>query len=273
MNSSGAIKKWISAGILAALILLPLCADSATVVSLKGKVEVDRNGSWIPLAENDTVAQGEIISTGFKSEAVLQYQGSTIQLGPLTRITLETLAKGEKKDTVSVYLNTGAVKSSVKKTENKRVNYTVHNPVAVASVRGTEFGFSSDGSIDCTEGAVVAYPGNWYDSAASVGEPSDGQSSAGTAAGDIAPGAPVGAVVVLPGQGVSVGESGFNSRPADTASEKAGTVLNALNTPIDTESVATGSPSADSQLPSVPETTSTGGTQKTGKIKVVITVQ
>jgi hypothetical protein len=273
MNSTGIIRKWFSAGILAVLVIVPLFADSATVVSLKGKVEVNRNGSWIALAENDTVAQGEIISTGFKSEAVLQYQGSTMQLGPLTRITVETLATGEKKDTVSVYLNTGAVKSSVKKTENKRVNYTVHNPVAVASVRGTEFGFSGDGSIDCTEGAVVTYPAGWYAPASSGGEPSDGQSSAGTPAGDIAPGAPAGAVVVLPGQRVSVGESGFNSRPAETAAENAGTVLNALNTPVDTESVATGGSSAAGQTPSVADTTGTGSVQKTGKIKVVITVK
>lgn len=273
MNSAGTIKKWLSAGILAVFMLVPLCADSAAVVSLKGKVEVNRNGSWVALAENDTVAQGEVISTGFKSEAVLQYQGAVMQLGPLTRVTLETLASGVKKDTVSVYLNTGAVKSSVKKTENKRVNYTVRNPVAVASVRGTEFGFLSDGSIDCTEGAVVAYPGNWYDASVSGGESSDGQSSAGTAAGDIAPGAPAGAVVVLPGQGVSVGESGFTSRPADTASKSAGAVLNSLNTPIDTESVATGSPAADSQLPVVPGTTGTSSIQKTGRIKVVVTIQ
>jgi hypothetical protein len=266
MNRADTIKKWLSAGMLSVLMVVPLCADSATVVSLKGKVEVNRNGSWVALAERDTVAQGEVVSTGFKSEAVLQYQGSAMRLGPLTRVTLETLAIGVKKDTVSVYLNTGAVRSSVKKTENKRVQYTVRNPVAVASVRGTEFGFLSDGSIDCTEGAVVAYPGNWYDASASGGESSDDQSSAG----DIAPGAPAGAVVVLQGQGVSVGESGFTSRPADTASKKAGTVLNALNTPVDTESVATGSPAADSQLPSVPDTPST---QKTGKIKVVISIQ
>ena len=49
-------------------------ASSAVVVSFVGKVEVNRNNVWVPLAKGDKVYQGEMISTGFKSELILKYQ-------------------------------------------------------------------------------------------------------------------------------------------------------------------------------------------------------
>ncbi|MBR7063723.1 MAG: iron dicitrate transport regulator FecR, partial [Treponema sp.] len=57
-------------------------ADSATVVSLQGKVEVSRGGKWVELSAKSKVSEGEVISTGFKSQAVIQYQGAMLQLGP-----------------------------------------------------------------------------------------------------------------------------------------------------------------------------------------------
>ena len=194
MNCVRTIKKSICIALTAFSFALPLCAGSATVISAEGKVEVERGGKWIPLSANAAVSEGEVISTGFKSKAVLRYQGSVLQLGALTRVTLEKLAEGEKNDTVAVYLNTGAVKSTVQRASNRRVNYTVRNPVAVASVRGTEFDFSGDGSITCTEGAVVTYGSRSYNAAAAVEAPAEGKSNAATPATDIAPTAPSGAV-------------------------------------------------------------------------------
>jgi hypothetical protein len=264
------IKRMFPGVVLVFFAAAPICADSATVVSMHGKVEVNRNGAWVALSENDPVSQGEVISTGFKSEAVLKYQGATMQLGPLTRITLETLAQNEKKDSVSLYLNTGAVKSSVKKTENKRVSYTVHNPVAVASVRGTDFSFISTGDISCTGGAVVTYPASYY-TPSPQGIPAEGESGAGTPAEDIAPGAPAGSVVVLPGQGVSLTSGGFSSKPADTAAKTAGSVQNTVSTPVNTEGVTTGS-SAGSQTVTQTDTGTADNSVKKGTIKVIITV-
>lgn len=260
------------AAVLTVSAAVSVFADSAVVLSLQGKVEVNRSDKWIPLTESDTVQQGEVVSTGFKSSAVLRYKGATIQLGPLTRVTLETLAQNEKKDTVSLYLNTGAVKSSVKKTENKRISYTIHNPVAVASVRGTEFVFDSTGDISCSGGAVAAYPADYFTfTTASRGMPADGESGAGTPAESISPGAPAGAVVVLPGQSVSLIHSGFEARPADTAARTAGVVLNTVNTPVNTEGVTTGGTAAGQ--PSVLDTAGgAGSSTKKGTIKVTVRI-
>ena len=244
MNFAAAIKKSVCAALAAFCVALPLCAASATVVSAEGKVEVERGGTWVPLSANDTVSEGEIISTGFKSKAMLRYQGSVLHLGALTRVTLEKLAASEQNDTVAVYLNTGAVKSTVQRTENRRVNYTVRNPVAVASVRGTEFDFSGDGSIACTEGAVAVYSGRLYNASAVSEAPAEGESNAATRATDIAPAAPTGAVVVLQGQAVAFSSDGMSATPAQSAAAAASQVAATVNTPAETERVSTGTPSA-----------------------------
>ena len=240
MDFTAAIKKSVCAALAAFCVALPLCAVSATVVSAEGKVEVERGGKWIPLSANAAVSEGEIISTGFKSKAVLRYQGSVLQLGALTRVTLEKLAAGEKNDTVAVYLNTGAVKSTVKPLENRRVHYTVRNPVAVASVRGTEFDFSGDGVISCSEGAVAAYSARSYIASAVNAVPAEGKSSAATPASDIAPSAPAGTVVVLREQTVVFSPDGMTSGPAKSALAAASQVAASMRTPAETESVGTG---------------------------------
>ena len=240
MNCVTMIKKSICVAFAALCIALPLCAASATVVSAEGKVEVERGGTWVPLSANDTVSEGETVSTGFKSKALLRYQGSVLQVGALTRITLEKLAEGEKNDTVAVYLNTGAIKSTVQKTENRRVNYTVRNPVAVASVRGTEFDFAGDGAISCADGAVVTYSARLFDASAASEAPSEGESNAATPATDIAPAAPAGAVVVLQGQAVAFTSDGMSSSPAQSASAAASQVAATVSTPVETESVSMG---------------------------------
>ena len=131
------IKKYILAVLFASCTLA--FAETATVISVSGKVEVNRNETWLPVQKDTIIREGEVISTGFKSEALVKYKDSVMKLGPLTRITLEKLASSDTKDDVSVYLSTGSVRSTVNHSENRRVSYTVRNPIAVASVRGTVF--------------------------------------------------------------------------------------------------------------------------------------
>lgn len=189
-----------------------LFADNASVISTVGKVEVNRNNEWIPLKENAVVSEGEIISTGFKSEAIIRYKDSVMKMGPLTRITLEKLAASETKDDVSLFLNTGAVRSTVNHSENKRVSYTVRNPIAVASVRGTDFVFAGN-SIFCLDGAVAVVPARMVnlvrdlgivasdeensDEEADVKDnlPAEGFSTAFTPSSDINPALPDGVLV------------------------------------------------------------------------------
>jgi len=137
----------------------PLFAENATVTYVRGKVEVQRtDGNWYPLDVGDVVTESETISTGFYSDLKLEYNSSIIALGALTRVTLENLSSSSDKDSVSLYLNTGAVRSKVNHTKEKRVSYVVKSPVAVASVRGTDFTITANGMVTCNEGAVVVFP-------------------------------------------------------------------------------------------------------------------
>lgn len=147
---------------------LALCFNSAVfaadavVTYVNGKVEVNRNNTWIGLKAGDVVYESETISTGFQSDAKIKYNGSLLSLSALTRVTLEELSSTKSGDAVNVYLNTGAVRSKVTHTGNERVSYTVRSPVAVASVRGTDFIMHANGRVKTLEGAVAVYPARFY---------------------------------------------------------------------------------------------------------------
>ncbi len=138
------MKKLILSVILSALAFSSF-AMQATVVSTKGKAEVQTGGSWIALKAGDTLDQGSVIQTGFKSEIILKIKESTVTVAPLSRITLQTLAEREGlngaqgKDETSIFLDTGSLRSNVQKSADRRVGFTVRSPVATASVRGTVF--------------------------------------------------------------------------------------------------------------------------------------
>lgn len=139
--------------ILMALPVFGFC-NKAIVVSVVGKAEVKRNGVLITLLQDTTINEGEVITTGFKSEVVVRYNGSVMKIAPLSRVTLEKLSTYGGKDKVSVFLQTGNIKSTVNHAKDKRTDYVVRNQVAVASVRGTAFSFSGNGNVSCNRGQV-----------------------------------------------------------------------------------------------------------------------
>src|SRR5574344_1270439 len=142
----------------AVLCSAAVCAEDAKFVSVKGKVEVQNGTTWTAVKSGDPVSKGQVISTGFKSQAVIQFKGSVFTLAPLTRMTLEQLADTPEKDDTQLFLDTGSVSASVKKTENKRVQITVRGSVATASVRGTEITTDALGHLSCTEGSTAYWP-------------------------------------------------------------------------------------------------------------------
>lgn len=124
-------------------------ALDATVTSVTGKAERLVGDNWVALEVGNKLEKGDVVQTGFKSELVLQIGSATVNLSALSRVTVEQLAEkktedGSVKDTTSLYVDTGTVRSAIKKTtDNRKVGYTVRNPVATASVRGTEFIFAT----------------------------------------------------------------------------------------------------------------------------------
>ena len=248
------IKKIITVLAVSSVLTAFTFADSAEIISVKGKVEVNRNDTWIPLNVGDKVSESEIISTGFQSEAKIKFKDSLMQLGAMSRVTLSKLSQEKTKDVVDVYLNTGAVRSKVNHSSDKKVSYTVRNPVAVASVRGTDFISFDDGSIVCFSGAVVLTPVVLYEDTKPVEtaakeqeedsetskDPADGSSTVTTPASDIAPDAPKGGVMVLGGQQSTITMNGSAATPLETAVNKVTSAAQAVRTQAQAESVSMG---------------------------------
>lgn len=243
------VKKIILAAVATTFISLLTFADSAEIISVKGKVEVSRGDAWITLKAGDTVTESETISTGFQSEAKIKYKDSIMQLGALSRVTLSKLSTSSTKDVVDVYLNTGAVRSKVNHSADKKVNYTVRNPVAVASVRGTEFISCDDGTIICFSGAVVLTPAALYEhepeNADETPDPAEGESNAGTSVQDVDPNAPEnGGVMVLEGQASQITSIGTAASTFEVAVQQVTQAAATVTTAASSESVSMGSSAA-----------------------------
>ena len=139
-------------------VSLPVFSKNAIVTYSKGKVEIDRGNGWVTLNVGDEVSESDILSTGFKSEVRLNYNGSLISLAALTRITFTELKTVEKKDYVDLNVSMGAVRSKVSRVDRDPPDYRARTSVAVASVRGTDFTVFSSGKILCKEGKVAVMP-------------------------------------------------------------------------------------------------------------------
>lgn len=130
-------------------------AAEAKVISTKGKVEVQKEGAWVALAEGDSLEKGALISTGFNSQAVIRMNNNTlVTLAPLTRITIEQLTETDKKEESRLFMDSGNVKFKVSHSTNKRSDFKVRSPVATASVRGTEGVIYATGFLSVNEGLV-----------------------------------------------------------------------------------------------------------------------
>ena len=173
------VAKLCMAAVLFGLTCGSVFAASAKVTYVKGKVEVSRGNAWVAVKVGDEIKESETISTGFQSEARLNYNGSVMAVPALSRITLETLQSSGTKETVSLKVDTGAVRSKVTHAEGKRIEYTARTPVGVASVRGTDFTVFANGKAIVTEGAIVYYDAASYTPAAASGDSEGGEEEGG----------------------------------------------------------------------------------------------
>jgi hypothetical protein len=147
----------------------------AAIVDIRGTVEIKAPGAsaWRAAAEGEALERETLVSTGFRSTAQIRIGNSTIQVKPLTRLSLEEIQAASEGDRVAIQLRTGRVRAEVNAaSEQRRMEFTVRSPIATASVRGTVFEFDTV-NLSVTEG-VVQFSG----SDSSVVYVGGGQSSA-----------------------------------------------------------------------------------------------
>jgi hypothetical protein len=133
------------------LALLMLCSGfgpflfaqnpGAFIRETAGTVELKHPGQtdWTPAKPGDRIEGTSVISTGFKSTAVLSIGNSTVTVRPLTRLSLEELLTGDGNEQVSLALRTGRIRAEVRPPAEGKTEFKVRSPIATASVRGTIF--------------------------------------------------------------------------------------------------------------------------------------
>ena len=237
---------------LALLAGATVSAFEATVVSAKGKAEVLKGSDWQTLSAGATVSKGDVIQTGFKSEVILKIKESTVTVESLSRLTVEQLAEKSSQDSTRLFLDTGSLKSDVKKSENRRTDFTVRSPVATASVRGTIFAVETKfGTTDVTthEGGVAFWKNPVGTKAELTSESEDAAegtpSGTGMSPQDIAPSSPRGAVTVAAGQTAAVAfATAAVAAPQQRAAENAAVTGAATNRAAQNEFMQMGAASA-----------------------------
>jgi hypothetical protein len=128
----------------------------ASIQSLQGTVEIQAPGSavWQPAVPGQELEQETLVSTGFKSAALIRVGNSTIQVRPLTRLSLREIRAAAEGESVEVQLRVGRIRADVKPpAEGRLVNFNVRSPIATASVRGTVFEFDTV-NLAVNEGTV-----------------------------------------------------------------------------------------------------------------------
>ena len=128
-------------------------SQAGIIRELTGDVELKAAGAsaFTVARQGSTVARDTIISTGFRSTAIITIGSTEITVRPLTRLTLAEIQSAADTETVNVSLQTGRVRVAVNPPAGTRANTTVQTPSATASVRGTEFGMGVD-NIDGSSG-------------------------------------------------------------------------------------------------------------------------
>jgi hypothetical protein len=132
-----------------------LFAQDAHIQEFNGTVEIKQPGAaeWKVAVAGEAVQNATMISTGFKSSALIAIGNSTLLVRPLTRLTLEEIQTIEGTESVELYLQSGRVRATVNPPTSGKTNFTVRAPTATASVRGTSFDCDGE-NLTVDEGRV-----------------------------------------------------------------------------------------------------------------------
>jgi hypothetical protein len=162
------MKRMMTVLVLAAVLGTAAIAQEAVIREMSGTVEIKAPGSnaWVPAAPGQRLERETLISTGFKSTALLALGNSTLTVRPLTRLSLEELSESQGAERTAVFLRTGRVRAEVTPPAGRRTEFSVRSPSATASVRGTAFDF--DGVNLRVSSGTVSFSGSGSNSSLSA---------------------------------------------------------------------------------------------------------
>jgi len=150
------MKKIIFAVIFTSIVVFTVSGQTGVIKELTGEVEIKPAGAsaFVPATAGAQIALNTIVSTGFRSTAIIAIGSSLLTVRPLTRLSLAEIQSSSNTESVNVNLQAGRVKVDVKPPAGTKTNLKVQSPSATASVRGTSFEFDTV-NLDVYEGRVV----------------------------------------------------------------------------------------------------------------------
>ena len=133
--------------------------QNGVIREFAGTVEIKRVGqtAFVPARAGDTVARDTIVSTGFRSTALITVGHVVLTVRPLTRLSLAEISSSAGTETLNVNLQIGRVRVDVDPPAGTRTNASVRGPSSSASVRGTSFEF--DVQEIKVDNGIVAFKG------------------------------------------------------------------------------------------------------------------
>jgi len=154
------MKKVFFVVLMVSIAVFNLYSQSGVIRELTGDVELKPAGAsaFVQAKAGNEVAQDTIVSTGFKSTAIIVIGSNVITVRPLTRLSLAEIRSSAGTEDLSVNLQAGRVRVEVKPPAGTKANTTVQSPSATASVRGTIFDMDLF-NLDTIDG-VVDYQGS-----------------------------------------------------------------------------------------------------------------
>jgi len=150
------MKQIVVAVLLLMLINASIFSQNGVIREFTGDVELKHAGQsvFVPASAGAAVMSNTIISTSFRSTAIIAIGSSVITVRPLTRLTLAEIQSMEESENVNINLQAGSVRVEVNPPSGTRANFSVQTPSSTASVRGTSFEIDTD-NIIVSEGRVM----------------------------------------------------------------------------------------------------------------------
>jgi hypothetical protein len=164
------MKRFCLTVLFATAAIFTVYSQTGIIRELTGDVEIKRAGqtTFTAASAGDTVTGDTIISTGFRSSAIIAIGSSVITVRPLTRLSLADIQRTENSESVNVNLQAGRVRVDVNPPAGTRANFNVQGPAASASVRGTSFEMDTK-NLSVTSGSVSWRDSNGFSAAVTVG--------------------------------------------------------------------------------------------------------
>jgi hypothetical protein len=125
--------------IISALFMFAVSAFAEIkVISVKGTAAYKKGGQWTPLQAGTALAVGTKVSTGVRSNVVINVNGHTVTVYQLTIMKISESVENATSSTTRIGLRRGAVRTKIAHDARIKTVFKVSTPVATSSVRGSD---------------------------------------------------------------------------------------------------------------------------------------